>query len=209
MTRVSLNTSTSPRRSRLGRSRTARSEMASPSTSSSRAESRGRAGLKAMRSWGSSKSKSATPSAAVDGGFFRLGDRLRAAGAGASACGCAGTAATAPGIGPSSQARTILVGLAGGSPGAMVSTNCMPEITRPKPVYLWSSVKLGARMMKNWLLALFGSSARAMDMTPRRCGRALNSAGRLGSGESPEPVPVGSPPWAMKPGMTRWKMVPL
>jgi len=131
------------------------------------------------------------------------------AGAGAAACGAGAAATAAIGRGPSSQARTIFVGWAGGSPLAMPSTNCMPEMTRPRPVYLWSSWKLGASMMKNWLLALFASSPRAMERTPRKCGNALNSAARSGSGEVPLPVPVGSPPWAMKPGITRWKTVPL
>ena len=45
-------------------------------------------------------------------------------------------------------------------------------------------------MMKNWLLALLGSSARAIDATPRMCGRSLNSAWRSGSCEPPSPVPL-------------------
>ena len=45
-------------------------------------------------------------------------------------------------------------------------------------------------MMKNWLLALFGCSVRAIDTTPRMCGRSLNSAGRSGSVEPPSPVPL-------------------
>ena len=106
-------------------------------------------------------------------------------------------------------ARTIFVGSAGGSPGAIASTEAMPSMTRPNALYLWSSLKVGASMMKNWLLALLGVSARAIDSTPRTCGRSLNSAVRSGNLEPPRPVPSGSPPCAMKPGITRWKVRPL
>jgi hypothetical protein len=30
----------------------------------------------------------------------------------------------------------------------------------------------------------------------------------VGKFGAPEPVPVGSPVWAMKPSITRWKMMP-
>ena len=62
--------------------------------------------------------------------------------------------------------------------------------------------------MKNWLLALFGSEVRAMEQTPRTCGASENSCFRFGFLEPEVPVPVGSPPWAMKPGITRWKTTP-
>ena len=58
------------------------------------------------------------------------------------------------------------------------------------------------------LPAEFGFEERAMEQTPRTCGSRLNSAVRFGLSEPPEPVPVGSPPWAMKPGITRWKTTP-
>ena len=45
---------------------------------------------------------------------------------------------------------------------------------------------------------------RAIDTLPRRWGSRLNSALRSGSSEPPCPVPLGSPVWAMKPGITRW-----
>ena len=62
--------------------------------------------------------------------------------------------------------------------------------------------------MKNWLLAEFGLEVRAIEQTPRTCGSLENSAFRFGLSEPPEPVPVGSPPWAMKPGITRWNTTP-
>ena len=39
----------------------------------------------------------------------------------------------------------------------------------PQIVYLPSSDGAGANMMKNWLSALFGSEARAIETTPRTC----------------------------------------
>ncbi len=62
--------------------------------------------------------------------------------------------------------------------------------------------------MKNWLLAEFGALVRAIDAVPRLCGSFENSALRSGFFDPPLPVPVGSPPCAMKPGMTRWKTTP-
>ena len=63
-------------------------------------------------------------------------------------------------------------------------------------------------MMKNCELAESGSLVRAAPTMPRVKGTLLNSALRSGRSEPPVPVPVGSPPWAMKPGMTRWNGVP-
>ena len=63
--------------------------------------------------------------------------------------------------------------------------------------------------MKNWLLALSSLCARAIDTVPRRWGIGLNSAFRSGSCDPPVPSPLGSPPCAMKPGMTRWNFSPL
>ncbi len=62
--------------------------------------------------------------------------------------------------------------------------------------------------MKNWLLALFGLDERAIEQVPRTCGVVENSAVRSGCLLPPMPVPVGSPPCAMKPGMTRWNTTP-
>ena len=67
--------------------------------------------------------------------------------------------------------------------------------------------------MKNWLLALLGSWARAMEMVPRvwEMGLsqplALNSPGMVSS-EPPVPLPLGSPPCIIKPSMIRWKVRP-
>ena len=62
--------------------------------------------------------------------------------------------------------------------------------------------------MKNWLLALLGLAVRAIETVPRLCFSSENSALRSGRSEPPEPVPVGSPVCAMKPGMTRWNTTP-
>ena len=84
----------------------------------------------------------------------------------------------------------------------------MPSTTSPQTVY-WLSRKVeSSRQMKNWLLAEFGALVRAIEQTPRTCGSRENSAFRSGFFDPPEPVPVGSPPWAMKPAITRWKTTP-
>src|SRR4029079_3813361 len=80
--------------------------------------------------------------------------------------------------------------------------------TSPHTVY-WPSRKVASsKQMKNWLLAELGLDERALEHTPRTCGASENSAFRLGFLEPPMPVPVGSPPWAMKPGITRWNTTP-
>ena len=69
-------------------------------------------------------------------------------------------------------------------------------------------------MTKNWLPAEFGSWERAIERIPRSWWTSLNSASTFQPGP---PVPqerrlsvfvFGSPPWIMKPGMTRWNFVP-
>ena len=87
-------------------------------------------------------------------------------------------------------AFTIFVGSGGGSPGAILSTASMPDNTRPKIEYWPVMPPFGPNMMKNWLLALFGSDVRAAPTVPRRK-RALsvNSAGRSGRLDPPLPVP--------------------
>ena len=47
-----------------------------------------------------------------------------------------------------------------------------------------------------------------MPTVPRLNGSWVNSALMSGSLEPPMPVPVGSPVWAMKPSITRWKTMP-
>ena len=47
-----------------------------------------------------------------------------------------------------------------------------------------------------------------MPTVPRSNGTEENSAGRSSYFEPPRPVPVGSPVWAMKPSITRWKTMP-
>src|SRR6185437_13910953 len=93
-------------------------------------------------------------------------------------------------------------------PALILSTASIPETTSPKAVSLPSRKPPSPNMMKNCEWAEFGSSVRAMPKMPRLKWVWLNSAGRLGSLEPPPPVPVGSPVWAMKPGMTRWKVSP-
>ena len=64
-------------------------------------------------------------------------------------------------------------------------------------------------MMKNWLLA----AVRVLGARHRRDaaqeGQVVELGLQVGKVEPPSPVPLGSPPWAMKPGITRWKMRPL
>ena len=54
---------------------------------------------------------------------------------------------------------------------------------------------------------MFGSFVRAMPTTPRANGVSVNSAGKVGQLRAARPVPVGSPVWAMKPSITRWKTI--
>src|SRR4029079_18572311 len=73
----------------------------------------------------------------------------------------------------------ILSGFCTGSPRLILSTFSMPSITLPHTVYCLSRKLASSKQMKNWLLALLGFWARAIEHTPRTCGSALNSAGRL------------------------------
>src|SRR6185312_12194420 len=101
--------------------------------------------------------------------------------------------------------ETITPGSRGGSPFGRASTFSMPSVTSPQTVYWPSRKRASSKQMKNWLLAEFGLAVRAIEQAPRTCGALENSAGRFGRSDPPLPVPVGSPPWAMKPGITRWK----
>ena len=103
---------------------------------------------------------------------------------------------------------TILPGLAGGSPLGSASTCSMPSSTWPQTVYCLSRKVASSKTMKNWLLALCGLLARAIEQTPRTCGSSLNSACRSGLSDPPMPVPCGQPPCAMKPSITRWNFTP-
>src|SRR5260221_14180421 len=102
----------------------------------------------------------------------------------------------------------IFPGSRGGSPLGRASMCSMPEVTSPQTVYWLSRKPESARQMKNWLLAEWGFEVLAMEQTPRLCGALLNSDFRLGLAEPPPPVPVGSPPWAIKPRLTRWETTP-
>ena len=104
--------------------------------------------------------------------------------------------------------ETILPGLRGGSPLGRASTLSIPSVTSPQTVYWPSRKRASSKQMKNWLLAELGSLVRAIEQAPRTCGSRLNSAFRSGFDEPPMPRPVGSPPWAMKPAITRWKTTP-
>src|SRR3990167_415752 len=114
-----------------------------------------------------------------------------------------------------SAATWTLIILSGGAatapdwpaPRLILSTCSMPDVTLPHTVY-WPSRKFESlKTMKNWLRALLGSLVRAIETTPRTCGSFENSA-FSSSPMPPLPVPFGSPVWAMKPSMTRWKTMP-
>src|SRR6266498_1793841 len=70
------------------------------------------------------------------------------------------------------------------SPFALGTTGVSPSLPRtssplislPKAVYCPSSCGVGPRQMKNWEPAESGSAERDIEMTPRTCLRALNSA---------------------------------
>ena len=89
--------------------------------------------------------------------------------------------------------------------------------TLPNAVY-WPSRKFELLWtMKNCEPALSGSADRAIESMPRSWRMSLNSASTVSSGP-PEPQALrgagssclvfGSPPCIIKPGMTRWKIVP-
>ena len=74
------------------------------------------------------------------------------------------------------------------SPRLIASTTSCPAMTLPTTVYWPSRCGAGANMMKNWLLAEFGSIDRAMPTVPFSKGWAENSAGRSGMSEPPVPA---------------------
>ena len=62
--------------------------------------------------------------------------------------------------------------------------------------------------MKNWAEALCGSLVRAMATVPRPFFRPLSASLGTGSWVGFSRMRASMPPpWIMKPGMTRWKMV--
>ncbi|MNC57967.1 hypothetical protein D3C75_1076650 [compost metagenome] len=67
---------------------------------------------------------------------------------------------------------------------------------------------MSATLMKNWLVAEFGSEVRAMDRVPRVFSSPLPASLRIGSWVFFCTIwSVKPPPWTMKPGITRWKTV--
>ena len=90
---------------------------------------------------------------------------------------------------PPRLAWTIVVGSAGGSPGAILSTASMPEITLPNDGVMAFEIGLGTNMMKNWLFALSGdSTARAADPSAQERHRGEFGL-EVGKSEPPSPVP--------------------
>ena len=61
--------------------------------------------------------------------------------------------------------------------------------------------------MKNWE-PLVSGPALAMAMDPISYSPAAGSSSENWYPGPPLPVPCGSPPWIMKPGITRWKVMP-
>ncbi|MNC66841.1 hypothetical protein D3C75_1172860 [compost metagenome] len=63
---------------------------------------------------------------------------------------------------------------------------------------------MSATLMKNWLVAEFGSEVRAIDRVPRVFCRPLPASLRIGSRVGFCTIcSVNPPPWTMKPGITR------
>ena len=81
-------------------------------------------------------------------------------------------------------------------------------------------MELSTTLMKNWAVALSGSLVRAMAMVPRTLERPFFASFLMGSwvffsraatsfSVLAEVRPgLKPPPWIMKSGMTRWKVVP-
>src|SRR5262249_10587370 len=62
--------------------------------------------------------------------------------------------------------EVIRSGFCTGSPRLILSTLSMPSTTLPQTVYCRSRNGASSKQIKNWLLALFGFCARAMEHTP-------------------------------------------
>src|SRR5207302_1098445 len=89
----------------------------------------------------------------------------------------------------------------------MASTTSIPDTTRPKTGCFRSSPRLSTTLMKNWLPPVFGP-AFAMESVPLALRLFAGSSSLIVYPGPPNPVPCGSPPWIMKPAITRWKMLP-
>jgi hypothetical protein len=71
-----------------------------------------------------------------------------------------------------------------------------------------SRKSLSLTLMKNWLVAESGTEVRAMDRVPRTLCRPLLASFLIGALVSFCCIcEVKPPPWTMKPGITRWKIV--
>ena len=91
-----------------------------------------------------------------------------------------------------------------------MSSTVNPSMTFPNTVFLPLRCGHLTYVKKNCEALVLGPEL-AMDMTPRL---VCLSVSRISSGNlppqmdaPPRPVPVGSPPWIMKPFMLRWKDV--
>ena len=102
-----------------------------------------------------------------------------------------------------------LAGARGGSPLGRASTCSMPSTTSPQTVYWSSRKRASSKQMKNWLLAEFGcgGARHGADAAHVRLLGELRLQVGLGRAAASR-CRSGSPPWAMKPGITRWKTTP-
>ena len=74
----------------------------------------------------------------------------------------------------------------------------------------WLRKSLSLTLMKNCAVAEFGSGVRAIATVPRWLVRPLRLSSAIGARVAFSFMSaVMPPPWIMKLGMTRWKIVPL
>ena len=76
-------------------------------------------------------------------------------------------------------------------------------------VWTWFECSVGARVMKNWLPFVPGPELAIASRPGTSKFRFESNSSLNRYPGSPIPVPTGSPPWIMKSGITRWKIVPL
>src|SRR6185436_1534382 len=94
------------------------------------------------------------------------------------------------------------------SPPRSESTTSWPLITRPKTVCFPFSHSVGRWVRKNCEPFVSGPEL-AIESEPRKWRRYSPWTSSLTRYPGPpEPSPLGSPPWAMKPGSTRWNLSP-